>query len=170
MWSASQNCSSLTNSFHIYEWADSPPDGAVQSMPACVFFSSVCVCVLQVCTLHTSRTWTKMKKSSNSFRRWALHVLHIALLLLLNDCSHTLQSFFNFLFGCFSGRPTKETLAGPECNSSALLPRIDTKLHHSSGSEQWFIFNYYICLFLRMFSWWYSAACVSQCHLFNHLW
>ena len=49
MWSASQNCSSLTNSFHIYEWADSPPDGAVQSMPACVFFSSVCVCVCCRC-------------------------------------------------------------------------------------------------------------------------
>lgn len=85
MWSALQNCSSLSNS-NLRLWGSRFPTRGSCSVTVLCFSSSVyCVCVLQVCTLHTSRIWTKMKKSSNSFRRWDLHVLHMTLLLLLND-------------------------------------------------------------------------------------
>lgn len=41
-----------------------------------------------------------------------------------------------YVFSCFAGCSTEETLCSPECNSSALLLRTDTKLHHSTGNSQ----------------------------------
>lgn len=44
----------------------------------------------------------------------------------------------SFLCVCFSGCSTEETLCGPKCNSSTLLLRTDTELHHSTGNNQIF--------------------------------
>ena len=41
----------------------------------------------------------------------------------------------SFFVPWFSGCSTKETLSGPECNSSTLLPGTDSELHHSTGNN-----------------------------------
>lgn len=101
MWSTSQNWPAIHSQTHIhsYEAADPPLGGAVRSPSDQLITVSflICVCMLQVCTLHISRMSTKMKTSSNSFRRWdgvfsSMCCTRLCLFYWLTDWSHALQS------------------------------------------------------------------------------